>query len=42
MNKNNLEQTKKGTGILNDPNYTNADLTNVAVMDTDVESKLAK
>jgi len=35
MNKNNLEETKKDTGVLN------ADLTNVAIMNTDVESKTA-
>ena len=66
MNKNNLEETKKSTGILNNPNYTesktakqpnngltdfsdkitggltNADVTNAAIMNTDVESKTAK
>jgi len=65
MNKKNLEETKKSTGILNDPNYaesktanqpdngltnftdkkasglTNADVTNAAIMNTDVESKTA-
>jgi len=65
MNKKNLEETKKSTGNLNNPNYgesktakqsnngltdftdkrtsglTNADVTNAAIMNTDIESKTA-
>jgi len=65
MNKKNLEETKKNTGNLNNPNYaesktasqpdngltnftdkktsglTKADVTNAAIMNTDVESKTA-